>query len=51
VRRRGVATGAFATMAHPLKLPVPFDLGQFVAALERQRARPIRLRPFSPGAG
>ncbi len=37
--------------AHPLKLPVPFDLGQFVAALERQRARPIRLRPFSSAPG
>lgn len=51
VRRRGVATGACAARAHPLKLPVPFDLGQFVAALERQRARPIRLRPFSSAPG
>jgi hypothetical protein len=32
-------------------MPVPFDLGQFATGLERQRKRPIRLRPFSFGPG
>lgn len=34
-----------------LHVPVPFDLGQFVSGLERQRDRPIRLRPFRSGPG
>jgi hypothetical protein len=34
-----------------LELPVPFDLSQFVAGLERQRKRPIWLRSFSSGPG
>jgi len=32
-----------------LDIPRPFDLGEFVARLERQRNRPILLRPFSCG--
>ena len=32
-------------------MPTPFDLDQFVAGLERQRRRLIRLRPFSSGPG
>jgi hypothetical protein len=30
---------------------VPFDLGRFVAGLERQWDRPIQLRPFTSGPG
>jgi hypothetical protein len=43
--------GRHAAIVRELELPVPFDLGQFVAGLERQRARPIRLRSFSSGPG
>ena len=32
-----------------LDIPVPFDLGQFIGRLERQRRRIIRLRPFAAG--
>jgi hypothetical protein len=45
------AKGRHAAIVRELELPVPFDLGQFVAGLERQRARPIRLRPLSLRAG
>ena len=45
------ARGRYAAMVRNLQVPVPFDLGQFVAGLERQRGRPIRLRPFSFGPG
>ncbi len=38
-------------MVRDLQVPVPFDLGQFVARLEHQRGRPIRLRPVSFGPG
>ncbi len=38
-------------MVRDLQVPVPFDLGQFVAGLEAQRGRPIRLRPVSFGPG
>jgi hypothetical protein len=44
-------TGRHAAIVRELDLPVPFDLGQFVAGLERQRERPIRLRPFMSGHG
>ena len=40
-----------AAMIRELQVPVPFDLGEFVAGLERQRNRPIRLRPFSSAPG
>lgn len=45
------AKGRYAAMVRDLDMPVPFDLSQFVVALERERHRPIRLRPFSSGAG
>ena len=45
------ATGRHAAIVRELELPVPFDLRQFVAGLERQRKRPIWLRPFSSGPG
>jgi hypothetical protein len=34
-----------ADLVRELDIPVPFDLGEFVAGLERQRHRPIRLCP------
>lgn len=34
-----------------LDIPVPFDLGEFTARLERQGNRPIRLCPFMSGPG
>ena len=43
------AGGRHAAIVRELELPVPFDLGQFVAGLERQRNRVIQLRPFSSG--
>jgi hypothetical protein len=45
------AKGRHAALVRELELPVPFDLGQFVTGLGRQRDRPIRLRPFSSGPG
>lgn len=48
---RAGARGRHAAVVREFELPVPFDLGQFVAGLERQRHRPIRLRPFSSGPG
>jgi len=45
------AGGRHAAIVRELELPVPFDLGQFVAGLERQRNRVIQLRPFSSGPG
>lgn len=45
------ARGRHAAMVRDLQVPAPFDLGQFVAGLERQWGRPIRLRPFSFGPG
>jgi hypothetical protein len=46
------AAGRHAAIVDALDVPVPFDLAQFVTNLERQRRRPIQLRPFSskPGA-
>jgi hypothetical protein len=41
----------YAAMVKDLDMPVPFDLSQFVAVLQRQRHRPIRLRSFSSWAG
>jgi len=43
--------GRHAAIVRDLQTPVPFDLGQFVAGLERQRNRPIWLRPFNSGPG
>jgi hypothetical protein len=43
--------GRHAATVRELDLPVPFDLDQFVARLEHQRHRPIRLRPFSSVPG
>jgi hypothetical protein len=48
---RASARGRHAAIIRDLPMPVPFDLGQFVAGLERQRDRPIRLRPFNSGPG
>jgi len=48
---RAGAKGRHAAIVRELDMPVPFDLGLFVAGLERQRQRPIRLRPFSSGPG
>ena len=45
------ARGRHAAILRELEMPVPFDLGQFAAGLERQRHRPIRVRPFSSGPG
>jgi len=45
------AKGRHAALVRELAVPVPFDLRQFVAGLERQRHRPIRLRPFNSGPG
>lgn len=45
------AKGRHAATVRELELPVPFDLGQFAAGLERRRDRPILLRPFSSGPG
>lgn len=45
------AKGRHAAIVRELELPVPFDLGQFVARLELQRDRPIRLRLFNFGPG
>jgi len=48
---RSGANGPHAAVVRGLKMPVPFDLGRFAAGLERQRDRPIRLRPFSSAPG
>jgi hypothetical protein len=48
---RAYARGRHAAIIRELEIPVPFDLGQFVAGLERQRSRPIRLRPFNSEPG
>jgi hypothetical protein len=48
---RASARGRHAAVLRELQMPVPFDLGQFVAGVERQRRRPIRLRPFISGPG
>ena len=45
------AKGRHAAMIRGLQVPVPFDLSQFVAGLERQRGRPIGLHSFSFGPG
>jgi len=50
VRRAG-GKGRHAALVRELDIPAPFDLGEFVAGLERQRHRPIRLSPFSSGPG
>ena len=43
--------GRHAALVREPDIPAPFDLGEFVAGLERQRHRPIRLCPFSSGPG
>jgi len=43
--------GRHAAIVRDLDIPRPFGLAEFVARLERQRSRPILLRPFSPGPG
>jgi hypothetical protein len=40
------AKGRYAAIVKELDIPAPFDLGEFITGLERQRRRPIRLRPF-----
>ena len=49
--RRAGGKGRHAALVRELDIPAPFDLGEFVAGLERQRHRPIRLSPFSSGPG
>jgi hypothetical protein len=44
-------TERHAVIIRDLEIPVPFDLGLFVAWLERRRGRGIRLCPFRSGAG
>jgi hypothetical protein len=49
----GVRTeGRHTAIVERLDVPVPFDLARFVTELERQRRRPIHLRPLNskPGA-
>jgi hypothetical protein len=48
---RAGARGRHAAILQELEMPVPFDLCQFVSGLERQRHRPIELRPFSSEPG
>jgi hypothetical protein len=43
--------GRHAAIVRELDIPVPFDVGQFAARLERQRRRPIRLIPFTSAPG
>jgi hypothetical protein len=43
--------GRRAAIVEELHVPVPFGLSQFVTELERQRRRPIHLRPFTSGPG
>lgn len=43
--------GRHAAIARELDIPAPFDLTEFTARLERQRNRPIRLRPFAFAPG
>jgi hypothetical protein len=45
------ARGRHAAIVRELQMPVLFDLGQFVAGLERQRHRPIRQYGAAPGLG
>jgi hypothetical protein len=51
VRVRNKDSHRCAAVARTLDIPVPFDLGEFAARLGRQRDRPIRLCPFTPGEG
>ena len=44
-------TERHAAIIRDLEIPVPFDLGLFVACLQRRRGRDIRLCPFRSGAG
>jgi hypothetical protein len=48
---RADVRGRHAALIREFEIPAPFDLGQFVAGLERRRGRTIRLRPFSFGMG
>ena len=41
----------YAAIVRDLDIPSPFDLKEFAARLERQRNRPIRLRPVSFAVG
>jgi hypothetical protein len=43
--------GRHAAIVQDLDIPRPFDLGEFVARLARQRDRPIRLCPFRAAPG
>jgi len=43
--------GRHAALVRERDVPAPFDLGEFVLGLERQRHRPILLCPFSLGPG
>ncbi|HTR90381.1 MAG TPA: hypothetical protein VMI73_01425 [Trebonia sp.] len=44
-------TARYTAIARELDIPVPFDLVEFTARLERRRSRPILLRPFTAAAG
>jgi hypothetical protein len=43
--------GRHAAIVQELGIPRPFNLGEFVTRLERQRNRPIRLSPFRSAPG
>jgi hypothetical protein len=43
--------GTHAALVRELDIPSPFDQGEFVASLERQRHRPVRPCPFISGPG
>jgi hypothetical protein len=43
--------GRLAAIVRELDIPVPFDLAEFAARLERRRNRPIVLCPFTSGPG
>ena len=47
----GAAARRFAAIIAELDIPVPFDLGQFLARLMLQRNKVIYLHPFTSGPG
>lgn len=49
--RSGTAKRRYAAMVADLDIPQPFDLGRFLAHIERRRNRAISLHPFTSGPG
>jgi hypothetical protein len=47
----GTAERRYAAMIADLDIPQPFDLGRFLAHVERRRNRVIFLHPFTAGPG